>query len=162
MFKSMSIAENLEMGAYCVAGRAAKKQAIENAYALFPVLAERRRQQAGTLSGGQQQMLAIGRALASSPRLLLLDEPSLGLSPIMADEMFAHIGKAHAVAGVTVVLVEQRVAESLESCDWGYVLDSGRITLDGPPQTLLRDERIRATYMGIASVSQESPGSVSL
>jgi branched-chain amino acid transport system ATP-binding protein len=153
VFKSMTIAENLEMGAYCVAGRAQKKQAIERAYELFPVLAERRRQQAGTLSGGQQQMLAIGRALASSPRLLLLDEPSLGLSPIMADEMFEHIGKAHKVAGVTVVLVEQRVAESLESCDWAYVLDSGRITMQGAPQTLLRDDRIRSTYMGIASPS---------
>jgi ABC-type multidrug transport system ATPase subunit len=97
-------------------------------------------------------MLAIGRALASSPRLLMLDEPSLGLSPIMADEMFEHIGKAHSVAGVTVLLVEQRVAESLESCDWAYVLDSGRITMQGQPQTLLRDERIRATYMGIAAV----------
>ena len=161
VFKSMTIAENLEMGAYCIAGRAPKKLAVEKAYALFPVLAERRRQQAGTLSGGQQQMLAIGRALASSPRLLLLDEPSLGLSPIMADEMFAHIGRAHTVAGVTVVLVEQRVAESLESCDWGYVLDSGQITLQGPPQTLLRDERIRATYMGIAAVPQDVPGSVS-
>jgi branched-chain amino acid transport system ATP-binding protein len=157
VFKSMSIAENLEMGAYSVAGRIPKRQAVERAYELFPVLAERRRDQAGTLSGGQQQMLAIGRALASSPRLLMLDEPSLGLSPIMADEMFEHIGKAHTVAGVTVLLVEQRVAESLESCDWAYVLDSGRITLQGQPQTLLRDERIRATYMGIAAVHQDSP-----
>ena len=158
VFKSMTIAENLEMGAYSVSGRQRKKEAVERAYALFPVLAERRRSQAGTLSGGQQQMLAIGRALASSPRLLLLDEPSLGLSPIMADEMFAHIGKAHAIAGVTVMLVEQRVAESLETCDRAYVLDSGRITLEGPPQTLLRDPRIRATYMGIAAVAQDSPG----
>jgi branched-chain amino acid transport system ATP-binding protein len=156
VFKAMTIAENLEMGAYCLTGKAAKREAIDKAYALFPVLAERRKQQAGTLSGGQQQMVAIGRALASSPRLLLLDEPSLGLSPIMADEMFEHIGKAHTAAGVTVVLVEQRVAESLESCDWGYVLDSGRITLEGPPQTLLRDERIRATYMGIAAVAQDA------
>jgi branched-chain amino acid transport system ATP-binding protein len=162
VFKSMTIAENLEMGAYCIVGHVPKRQAIERAYALFPVLAERRRHQAGMLSGGQQQMLAIGRALASSPRLLLLDEPSLGLSPIMADEMFAHIGNAHAVAGVTVLLVEQRVAECLESCDWGYVLDSGRITLEGPPQTLLRDERIRATYMGITSVAQDAPGGVSV
>ena len=149
------------MGAYSVAGRIPKRQAVERAYELFPVLAERRHDQAGTLSGGQQQMLAIGRALASSPRLLMLDEPSLGLSPIMADEMFEHIGKAHTVAGVTVLLVEQRVAESLESCDWAYVLDSGRITLQGQPQTLLRDERIRATYMGIAAVPQDSSGGVS-
>jgi branched-chain amino acid transport system ATP-binding protein len=91
----------------------------------------------------------------------MLDEPSLGLSPMMADEMFEHIGRAHKVAGVTVLLVEQRVAESLESCDWAFVLDSGRITLDGQPQTLLRDERIRATYMGIAAVPQDSPGGVS-
>ena len=79
----------------------------------------------------------------------------------MADEMFAHIGKAHAVAGVTVVLVEQRVAESLESCDWGYVLDTGRIILQGPPQKLMRDERIRAAYMGITSVPQDAPGGAS-
>ncbi|MGE4242070.1 ABC transporter ATP-binding protein [Ramlibacter sp.] len=155
VFRTMTIAENLEMGAYCVRGRAAKKRAVERAYEIFPALAQRQRQQAGTLSGGQQQMLAIGRALASMPRLLLLDEPSLGLSPIMADEMFEHIGRAHTVAGVTVLLVEQRVAESLESCDWGCVLDFGRITLQGPPQTLLRDERIRATYMGIAAVPQD-------
>ena len=158
VFKSMTVAENLEMGAYCVRGRLQKQQAVERAYELFPILAQRRKQQAGMLSGGQQQMLAIGRALASSPRLLLLDEPSLGLSPIMADEMFEHIGKAHKLAGVTVVLVEQRVAESLESCEWGDVLDSGRITLQGAPQTLLHDERIRTTYMGVAAVAQDSPG----
>ncbi len=155
VFKSMTVAENLELGAYSVAGRSAKRQAVERAYALFPALATRQRQQAGTLSGGQQQMLAIGRGLASSPRLLLLDEPSLGLSPMMADEMFAHIGQAHAVAGVTVVLVEQRVAESLGACDWGYVLDAGRIVLEGPPRTLLRDERVRTAYMGVAAVPQD-------
>jgi len=93
VFKSLTVAENLEMGAYILSDRMQKKQAIERAYEMFPVLAERSRQQAGLLSGGQQQMLAIGRALASSPRLLLLDEPSLGLSPIMADEIFEHIGK---------------------------------------------------------------------
>lgn len=155
VFRTMTIAENLEMGAYCVRDRAEKKCAIERSYEIFPALAQRQRQQAGTLSGGQQQMLAIGRALASMPRLLLLDEPSLGLSPILADEMFEYIGKAHAVSGVTVLLVEQRVAESLESCDWGCVLDLGRITMQGPPQTLLRDKRIRATYMGIAADTQD-------
>ncbi len=161
VFKSMTVAENLEMGAYSVAGRERKKQAVDRAYDLFPVLAERRKQQAGMLTGGQHQMLAIGRALASSPRLLLLDEPSLGLSRIMADEMFEHIEKAHTAAGVTVVLVEQPVAESLETCDWAFVLESGRITLQGPPQTLLRDERIRATYMGIAAVPQDAPAGAS-
>jgi branched-chain amino acid transport system ATP-binding protein len=154
VFKSLTVAENIEMGAYSISDRTRKKQAIEHAYELFPLLAERRRQQAGFLSGGQQQMLAIGRALASSPRLLLLDEPSLGLSPIMADEIFEHIGKAHAIGGMTVVLVEQRVAESLQSCDWGFVLDSGQITIQGPPEALLRDDRIRTTYMGIADVSE--------
>lgn len=152
VFKSMTVAENLEMGAYSVRDRVQKRLAIERAYEIFPMLAQRRQQQAGTLSGGQQQMLAIGRALASQPRLLLLDEPSLGLSPIMADEMFEHIDEARTIAGMTVVLVEQRVAESLESCDWAYVLNFGQIILQGAPQTLLRDERIRATYMGIAGI----------
>ena len=155
VFKTMTVADNLELGAHCIAGRLQKKQAVERAYALFPALAERRLQQAGLLSGGQQQMLAIGRALASSPRLLLLDEPSLGLSPIMADEMFEHIARAHAAGGLTVVLVEQRVAESLQNCDLGFVLDTGRIVLQGPPATLLQDDRIRLTYMGIAGLHRE-------
>jgi branched-chain amino acid transport system ATP-binding protein len=150
VFRSLTIAENLEMGAYGISDRTRRREAVERAYQLFPVLAERRWSQAGLLSGGQQQMLAIGRALASSPKLLLFDEPSLGLSPMMADEIFAHIERVHSESGMTVVLVEQRVAEALTSCDWGYVLDSGRITLEGPPKSLLGHERVRSAYMGIA------------
>ena len=150
VFRSLSVAENIEMGAYSISGRAQRRQAIEHALSLFPALKAHYRKQAGLLSGGQQQMLAIGRALASAPRLLLLDEPSLGLSPMMADEIFDHIARAHAETGLTVVLVEQRVAEALESCDRGYVLDSGRIVVDGAPKDLLGDARVRSAYMGVA------------
>jgi branched-chain amino acid transport system ATP-binding protein len=150
VFKSLTVAENLQTGAYVLKSRQDKKQVLEQVYELFPVLASRRQQQAGLLSGGQQQMLAIGRALACRPRLLMLDEPSLGLSPMLADEMFGHIARIRAAGGLTIMLVEQRVAESLQSCDRGYVLDTGRIAFQGAPADLLGDERIRLTYMGLA------------
>jgi len=149
VFRSLTVAENIEIGAYALAGRAQKRQAIEHALSLFPALVPHYRKQAGLLSGGQQQMLAIGRALASNPKLLLLDEPSLGLSPMIADEIFDYIARAHAESGLTVMLVEQRVAEALESCDRGYVLDSGKIVLNGTPKELLGNERVRSAYMGI-------------
>jgi branched-chain amino acid transport system ATP-binding protein len=159
VFKSLTVAENLQTGAYVLKTRQEKKRALEQVFELFPVLATRRRQQAGFLSGGQQQMLAIGRALACSPRLLMLDEPSLGLSPMLADEMFGHIENIRRSAGLTIMLVEQRVAESLQSCDWGYVLDTGRIAFQGAPADLLGDERIRLTYMGLGTPAdaQASP-----
>jgi branched-chain amino acid transport system ATP-binding protein len=159
VFKSLTVAENLQTGAYVLKTRQAKKRALDQVFELFPVLATRRRQQAGFLSGGQQQMLAIGRALACSPRLLMLDEPSLGLSPMLADEMFGHIENIRRSAGLTIMLVEQRVAESLQSCDWGYVLDTGRIAFQGAPADLLGDERIRLTYMGLGTPAdaQASP-----
>jgi branched-chain amino acid transport system ATP-binding protein len=159
VFKSLTVAENLQTGAYVLKTRQAKKRALDQVYELFPILANRRRQQAGLLSGGQQQMLAIGRALACSPRLVMLDEPSLGLSPMLADEMFGHIERIRRSGGLTIMLVEQRVAESLQSCDWGYVLDTGRIAFQGAPADLLGDERIRLTYMGLGTPSgvQASP-----
>ncbi len=148
VFPSLTLMENLEMGAYPAAGRGAWERNVERIFALFPVLAERRRQLAGTLSGGEQQMLAIGRGMASAPRLLLLDEPSMGLAPAIADLIFDRIEELHR-SGLTVLLVEQRVAEALQSCDKGYVLESGRIALEGSRQVLLADERVRRAYLGM-------------
>lgn len=148
VFKAMTVTENIEIGAYPLKTPAEKKRAIERSFALFPRLRERARQQAGTLSGGEQQMLAIGRALACNPRLLMLDEPSMGLSPVMAEMMFERIGAIHAEGGLTILLVEQRVAEALSACDHGYVLDTGRIVLEGAPESLLTDEKVRGVYMG--------------
>jgi len=149
VFASMTVLENLEMGAYLPAGRAAWRQSLERIFALFPVLAERRQQLAGTLSGGEQQMVAIGRGLASRPRLLLLDEPSMGLAPSVADMIFECIEEIHREDGVTTVLVEQRVVEALESCDHGYVLETGRVVLQGPRDTLLADDAVRRAYLGM-------------
>jgi branched-chain amino acid transport system ATP-binding protein len=148
VFASMSVLENLEMGAYPHAGRQAWTHNLERIFALFPVLAERRGQAAGTLSGGEQQMLAIGRGIASSPRLLMLDEPSMGLAPVVADLIFERIGELHR-DGLTILLVEQRVAEAVQSCDFGYVLETGRVVLEGTHETLLADDRIRSFYLGM-------------
>ena len=149
VFASLSVLENLEMGAYTAAGRAQWARNIERIFSLFPVLADRRRQLAGTLSGGEQQMLAIGRGIASSPRLLMLDEPSMGLSPSAADMIFERIEALHLEDGLTVLLVEQRVVEALDACDMGYVLEAGRVVLEGPRDALLADDRVRRSYLGI-------------
>jgi branched-chain amino acid transport system ATP-binding protein len=148
VFGSMTVMENLEMGAYPQTGRRDWSRNLERIYSLFPVLAERRSQAAGTLSGGEQQMLAIGRGIASSPRLLMLDEPSMGLAPMVADLIFERIGELHR-AGLAILLVEQRVAEAVQSCDFGYVLEAGRVVLEGTHQTLLADDRIRNVYLGL-------------
>jgi branched-chain amino acid transport system ATP-binding protein len=148
VFGSMTVMENLEMGAHPRAGRSDWKRNVERIFALFPVLAERRGQVAGTLSGGEQQMLAIGRGIASSPRLLMLDEPSMGLAPMVADLIFERIGELHR-EGLTILLVEQRVAEAVQSCDFGYVLEAGRVVLEGTHNALLRDDRIRSVYLGL-------------
>jgi branched-chain amino acid transport system ATP-binding protein len=116
--------------------------------ALFPILSERRDQLAGTLSGGEQQMLAIGRGLASAPELLMLDEPSMGLAPAIVDAIFERIHQIHR-NGLTILLVEQRVAEALERSDHGYVLETGHIVLEGPYETLLADDRVRRSYLGL-------------
>ena len=149
VFRSLSVIENLEMGAVPERGRAEWSRNLEQIFALFPVLKERRDQPAGTLSGGEQQMLAIGRGLASSPRLLLLDEPSMGLSPMLADLIFSRIEEIHRQTGLTVLLVEQRVAEALSACNYGYVLESGRLVLEGTHDTLLADERVKRAYLGM-------------
>ncbi len=149
VFASMTVLDNLEMGAYPAAARRQWQRNLERVFALFPVLAERRRQLAGTLSGGEQQMLAIGRGIASEPRLLMLDEPSMGLAPATADLIFERIGELHRKDGLTILLVEQRVAEAVESSDFGYVLETGRVVLAGPSAALLQDDRIRTVYLGM-------------
>ena len=149
VFKTLTVLENLEMGAVPARGRGEWARNLEQIFALFPVLKERSDQPAGTLSGGEQQMLAIGRGLASSPRLLMLDEPSMGLAPVLADQIFDRIEEIHRQAGVTVLLVEQRVAEALGSCDYGYVLESGRLMLEGRHEALLADERVKRAYLGM-------------
>jgi len=149
VFSSLTVLENLEMGAQTPQARAGFKASLEHIYGLFPRLAERRAQLAGTLSGGEQQMVAIGRGLASMPRLLMLDEPSMGLAPAIADAIFDRIEQIHRESGIAILLVEQRVAEALEACDVGYVLESGRIALEGPHDVLIKDKRIKQAYLGM-------------
>jgi branched-chain amino acid transport system ATP-binding protein len=149
VFPSMTVLENLEMGAYTENGRKRWRETQELVFQLFPVLHERRAQLAGTLSGGEQQMLAIGRGLASAPRLLMLDEPSMGLAPSVADTIFERVQQIHREHGVTVLLVEQRVAEALESCDLGYVLETGRVVTQGTHDALIADERVKKAYLGL-------------
>jgi branched-chain amino acid transport system ATP-binding protein len=149
VFSRLTVLENLEMGSYPDPNRETWATRLERIYTLFPVLAERESQLAGTLSGGEQQMLAIGRGLASSPRLLLLDEPSMGLAPTVADSIFERIEEIHREDKVTILLVEQRVAEALESCDRGYVLETGRVVMEGTHDTLMADDRVKAAYLGM-------------
>ena len=148
VFKTLTVRENLEMGAYPETGRAAWLRSLERIHNLFPILHERAQQMAGTLSGGEQQMVAIGRGLACAPKLLMLDEPSMGLAPAVTDTIFERISQIHQ-DGVTVLLVEQRVAEALELSDHGYVLETGHVVLEGPYQTLLADDRVRKSYLGL-------------
>jgi branched-chain amino acid transport system ATP-binding protein len=148
IFKDMDVYENLEMGAYPEKARASIKETLEWVYSLFPVLKERRKQIAGTLSGGEQQMLAIGRALMSKPTLLLIDELSLGLSPKITKEIYGAVKKLHQ-EGVTVLLIEQNAMLALRHSDRGYVLETGRIAVQGTSQRLLGDEHIRKAYLGM-------------
>jgi branched-chain amino acid transport system ATP-binding protein len=147
VFTRMSILENLQMGAYTRDAGAEVRDDIERLFALFPRLKERRDQLAGTLSGGEQQMLAMARALMSRPRLLLLDEPSMGLSPLMVDKIFEVIQDVSA-QGVTVLLVEQNASRALQIAHRAYVMESGQISLSGPAQDLLHDPKVRAAYLG--------------
>ncbi len=142
-----SVLDNLEMGAYTRSDRAQIRADIEHQFTLFPILGERRKQLAGTLSGGEQQMLAIARAVMSRPRLLLLDEPSLGLAPLIVRNIFAVIQSLH-VQGVTILLVEQNARLALQYADRGYVLEAGRVTIFGPADTLMNDDRVRQAYLG--------------
>lgn len=147
VFARMTITENLLMGAYTRNDKAGIAADIERMFGIFPRLKERRDQVAGTMSGGEQQMLAMARALMSQPKVLLLDEPSMGLSPIMVDKIFEVVRDVHAL-GVTLVLVEQNASRALALADRGYVMESGLITMTGPGQTLLSDPRVRAAYLG--------------
>ena len=147
MFGALTIEENLAMGAYARTDRDAIRSDVERVFTLFPRLKERRRQTAGTLSGGEQQMLAIGRAMMSRPRLLLLDEPSMGLAPLMVQKVFETI-LAVSKEGVTILLVEQNARLALEVSDRGYVMESGDITLSGNAKTLLDNPAVRAAYLG--------------
>ena len=149
VFASLTVMENLEMGAYTRNGRARWQELLPTILTLFPVLEERRDQLAGTLSGGEQQMLAIGRGLASAPELLLLDEPSMGLAPAVVDAIFERIHQIHRDHGLTILLVEQRVAEALESCDRGYVLETGRVVMQGRHDELVADPRVKRAYLGM-------------
>jgi branched-chain amino acid transport system ATP-binding protein len=147
LFPELTVLENLKMGAFVRSDKRAIARALERAQTCFPILAERRAQLAGTLSGGEQQMLAIGRALMAEPTLMLLDEPSLGLAPMLVEEIFRIIREIHA-GGTTVLLVEQNANKALSVADYGYVLETGTIALGGGGRELLRDDRVRRSYLG--------------
>ena len=146
IFLQMTVQENLEMGAFTQKG-GETQQDLEKIYALFPRLKERLKQMAGTLSGGEQQMLAMGRALMSNPKLLMLDEPSMGLAPLLVEQIFDIIKELHR-AGTTILLVEQNAQMALSVADRGYVLETGRVTLTGPGRELLADEAVKKAYLG--------------
>jgi branched-chain amino acid transport system ATP-binding protein len=147
VFANLTVLENLEMGAYLVTDKAAVQRNLDRGFALFPRLAERRKQRAGTLSGGEQQMLAMARALMSQPKLLLLDEPSLGLAPIVCRTIFETIDEIKA-EGTTVLLVEQNANAALKHSDRGYVLETGHVILEGSAASIAGDPRVREAYLG--------------
>ncbi|MCE2657245.1 MAG: ABC transporter ATP-binding protein [Rubrivivax sp.] len=146
VFARMTITENLQMGAYVRNDKEIEAD-IDKVFAIFPRLKERRAQLAGTMSGGEQQMLAMGRALMARPKVLLLDEPSMGLSPMMVDKIFEVVADIHS-RGTTVLLVEQNASRALGLADRGYVMDSGEVTMTGPAKQLLADPKVRAAYLG--------------
>lgn len=148
LFPDLSVEDNLQLGGSLRRSRARMRESLEEVYALFPRLAERRTQMAGTLSGGEQQMAAIGRAMMARPLLLMLDEPSLGLAPVMVDVMFDAIAQLNK-QGLGILLVEQNVAESLALAHRGYVLENGEVVLEGAAADLSRDERVRQAYLGL-------------
>jgi branched-chain amino acid transport system ATP-binding protein len=149
VFGEMTVEENLELGAFTVRDARSVRESLERVYALFPRLPDRRRQMAGTLSGGERQMLALGRSLMSHPRLLMMDEPSLGLSPLMRDRIQESITQAHQEWNLSVILVEQDTALALEVGRRIYVLDSGRVVREGSPAAIAQDPMIREVYLGI-------------
>jgi branched-chain amino acid transport system ATP-binding protein len=151
LWPGMTVLENLLMGAYSQAAREAREATLREVFAMFPQLARRARQKAGTLSGGEQQMCAIGRGLMARPRLLLLDEPALGLAPKLVKEVFAVLERIRE-RGVTILIVEQNVPHALALADRGYVLETGRVTLSGPCEELARDRRVREQFLGLGSV----------
>ena len=148
IFPGLTVKENLELGSYVAAARAHRRESLERVFGLFPRLAERQRQAAGTMSGGEQQMLAIGRALMARPRILMLDEPSLGLAPIIVQEIFGIIAEINRL-GTTVLLVEHNTRQALSLSRRGYVLENGRIALEGSGAELLGNEHVRRAYLGM-------------
>lgn len=147
VFTRMTISENLQMGAHIRKDKAGIAEDIERVFTTFPRLKERKDQLAGTMSGGEQQMLAMGRALMSRPKVLLMDEPSMGLSPIMVDKIFEVVRDVHS-QGVTILLVEQNASRALEIADRGYVMESGLISMSGDAKVMLSDPKVRAAYLG--------------
>jgi branched-chain amino acid transport system ATP-binding protein len=148
LFPFMTVLENLEIGAYTSSARSVARGTLDEVFALLPVLAERRNQAAGTLSGGEQQMLAIGRALMAKPRTLLLDEPTEGLAPVYVKLVFGLIADLRR-RGITILIVEQNVHHALNASDRAYVLENGRVVLEGRGQALLNDERLKVAYLGL-------------
>ncbi len=148
IFPSLTVRENLELGSYVAAAKARRREGLAQVFTLFPRLKERERQAAGTMSGGEQQMLAIGRALMARPRVLMLDEPSLGLAPIMVTEIFRIIGEINRL-GTTVLLVEQNTRQALALSRRGYVLENGRVVLEGTGAQLLGNEHVKRAYLGM-------------
>ncbi len=148
VFPELTVKENLEIGAYIPAAKAERHRSLDLVFTIFPVLAERRQQLAGTMSGGEQQMLAVGRGLMLKPRLLMLDEPSLGLAPVMTDVTFAKIAEIRAM-GTAILLVEQNVSRALSLVDRAYVLESGRIIMEGTSAELANNKQVQAAYLGL-------------
>ena len=148
LFPSMTVHENLLVGSYAKAARAKRQENLDMCYEMFPKLAERRRQSAGSLSGGERQMVAIARALMQCPKLLMLDEPSLGLAPVVVQQVFEIIQNINKM-GTTILLVEQNVQSSLEIADRAYVIENGKNVMEGPAQELLADDNLRAAYLGM-------------
>ena len=148
IFPSLTVLENLELGSYTERARAKRRASLERVFSLFPILGERRRQPAGTMSGGQQQMLAIGRALMGLPKLLMLDEPSLGLAPMIVREIFRIIGEINR-AGTAILLVEQNTRQALALASRGYVLQNGQVVLVGSSAELLDNEHVKRAYLGL-------------
>jgi branched-chain amino acid transport system ATP-binding protein len=148
LFSGLSVQENLELGSYVKKAKGHRAESLQQVYGRFPRLAERKKQKAGTLSGGEQQMLAVGRALMTRPSLLMLDEPSLGLAPMLVSDIFQAVKEINE-AGTTILIVEQNAVQTLKMSDKGYVLENGNIVLSGTGSDLLKDDRIRSAYLGI-------------
>jgi branched-chain amino acid transport system ATP-binding protein len=148
VFQDLNVLENMEMGAYTVNDKKQVQESMEGCYNLFPVLRERKRQRAGTLSGGEQQMLVIARALMSKPRFIMLDEPSLGISPRLVREIFKTIDTVNKTTGTTICLVEQNANIALKLGHFGYVMEGGQVKMSGSTQDLMNDERVKHTYLG--------------
>ncbi len=148
LFPQMTVEENLLVGSTCARARAVRTESLSEVYALFPDLADRRQQKAGSLSGGQQQMVAVGRALMAKPAILAMDEPSLGLAPVVVDRLFAVLQQIRGT-GLTLLIIEQNVQQVLEMADWGYVMENGQIVLAGSGKELLQNEHLQTHYLGV-------------